>query len=59
LDPKQVLAEADRLWSTGEKIQSIGELEKLFKTDKTFVTTVELFKKLDEMTMYERAYKVL
>ena len=34
-------------------------LEKLFETDKTFVTAIKLFERLEEMTMYERAFRVL
>lgn len=51
--------ESDRLWSQGQKAQSIGTLEKLFKADKTFVIAIKLLKRLEEMTMHERAFKVM
>ena len=51
--------ESDRLWSLDQKAQSIGTLEKLFEADKTFVITIKLLERLEEMTMHERAFKVM
>jgi RNA polymerase-interacting CarD/CdnL/TRCF family regulator len=59
MDAEKMMKEAERLWEKGDRIQSIATLEKLFKEDKNFAIILELFKKLEEMEMYERAYKVL
>jgi len=53
------LDESDRLWALDQKAQSIGTLEKLFEADKTFVITIKLLERLEEMTMHERAFKVM